>query len=218
MSPSTLSVAEGTSATCTVGLNFAPAGNVDVSVTRGSGAIPVNKAGGTAGASQSLSFTTSNWEAQAITVTALEDANAISGDVTITHAVVNALSSSGFDPASDKTLTATDDDAGLSVSPQTVAEGIAYTVALKAQPSRSVTVTHTAATGSGTPFTCAARATEHVTVTIDDETPGVTEVATSVSLQEDPSAGGGTSRHVGTYTIVLGSAISGGAARSACGC
>ena len=196
-------MAEGTSATCTVGLNFAPAGNVDVCVTRGSGATTVNKAGGTAGASQSLSFTTSNWGAQAIAVAALEDANAISGDVTITHEVVNASSSSGFDPASDKTLTVTDDDAGLSVSPQavTVAEGSAYTVALKAHPSGPVTVT------------------EHVTVTIDDETPGVTESATSVSLQEDPSAGGRTSRHVGTYTTVLGSAISGGAAaRSVCGC
>ena len=80
-------------------------------------------------------------------------------------------------------------------------------------------MTHTAATGSSNPFTYAARATEHVTVTIDDETPGVTESATSVSLQEDPSAGGGTSRHVGTYTTVLGSAISGAAAaRSVCGC
>lgn len=112
---------------CTLGLNLAPAGNVDVSVTRGSGAIIVNKTGGTAGAFQSLRFTTSSWGAQAITVAALEDANAISGDVTITHAVVNASSSSGFDPASDKNLTATvtGDDAGLSVSPQavTVAEG-----------------------------------------------------------------------------------------------
>ncbi len=73
-----------------------------------------------------------------------------------------------------------------------------------------VTVTHTPAAGSGNAFTYAAQAAENVTVTIeDDETAAVVVSATSLTLYEDPNAGGGTNRHVGTYTMRLGSQITG---------
>ena len=131
-------------------------------------------------------------------------------------------------PAPDVTFTVNvmDDDAGLRVSPQavTVTEGntttgVPYTVALNAAPSgpvtatsaaddddgvdAQVTLTHAAAAGSGNPFTFTARAADNVTVTIDDETPGVTLSPTNLTLQEDPSAGGGTDQHVRTYTALL---------------
>ena len=73
-----------------------------------------------------------------------------------------------------------------------------------------VTLTHTPSAGSGNPFTYAARPTENVTVTIeDDEMPAVVVSATSLTLYEDPNAGGGTNRHVGTYTMRLGTQITG---------
>ena len=73
-----------------------------------------------------------------------------------------------------------------------------------------VTLTHTPSAGSGNPFTYAARPTENVTVTIeDDETAAVVVSATSLTLYEDPNAGGGTNRHVGTYTMRLGTQITG---------
>ena len=43
----------------------------------------------------------------------------------------------------------------------------------------------------------------------DDETPGVRVSRLRMTLQEDPNAGGGTGRNVGTYTMVLTSGISG---------
>ena len=76
-----------------------------------------------------------------------------------------------------------------------------------------VTLTHTPSAGSGNPFTYAARPTENVTVTIeDDEMPGVRVSPLDLTVQEDPSAGGGTNLHVGIYTVVLDTAISGSGA------
>ncbi len=43
--------------------------------------------------------------------------------------------------------------------------------------------------------------------TTDNDTPGVTIDPTSVSLQENPGAGGGKNRHVGSYTVVLDTAL-----------
>ena len=48
--------------------------------------IRVNKEGGTAGTTQTLTFSTTEWNrAQTVTVTAIDDANAIGGKATIKH-------------------------------------------------------------------------------------------------------------------------------------
>ena len=72
-----------------------------------------------------------------------------------------------------------------------------------------VRITHAVASAD-TQYNYTERTTERVTVTIeDDETPGVRVSRLRMTLQEDPSAGGGTGRNVGTYTMVLTSGISG---------
>ncbi len=72
-----------------------------------------------------------------------------------------------------------------------------------------VRITHAVASADAQ-YNYTERATERVTVTIeDDETPGVRVSRLRMTLQEDPSAGGGTGRNVGTYTMVLTSGISG---------
>ena len=72
-----------------------------------------------------------------------------------------------------------------------------------------VRITHAVASAD-TQYNYTERATERVTVTIeDDETPGVRVSRLRMTLQEDPNAGGGTGRNVGTYTMVLTSGISG---------
>ena len=107
---STLALTEGGSAgTYNVKLGVAPAGNVVVRVSSSDGgAVSVNKSGGTAGSSQDLTFTTSNWDTdQAITLSAVEDDNAANESVTITHSVVTASSSSDYGSASDVTFAVT---------------------------------------------------------------------------------------------------------------
>ena len=141
-----LPVAEGSSATYTVKLNLQPTGSVKVRVSRGNGAITVNKTGGTAGASQDLTFSTSTWNtAQTITVTAVQDDNAISGDVTVSHTTVNADTADEYDSASrNLTVTVTDDDGEIVVSSTTVTVGEGssgtYNVKLKGQPASDVVV------------------------------------------------------------------------------
>ena len=141
-----LPVAEGSSATYTVKLGVAPTGSVKVRVSRGNGAITVNKTGGTAGASQDLTFSTSTWNtAQTITVTAVQDTNAVSGDVTVSHTTVNADTADEYDSASrNLTVTVTDDDGEIVVSSTTVTVGEGssgtYNVKLKGQPASDVVV------------------------------------------------------------------------------
>ena len=147
LNKSSLPVTEGSSATYNVKLSVQPTGNVKVRVSRGNnGAITVNKAGGTAGASQDLTFSTSTWNtAQTITVTAVQDDNAISGDVTVSHTTVNADTSAEYDNKSRSlTATVTDDDGEMVVSSTTltVGEGSSgtYNVKLKGQPASDVVV------------------------------------------------------------------------------
>ena len=108
----------------------------------------MNQAGGTQGASQTLTFSTTTWDtAQAITVIALDDDNALGSTSNITHATVDANTAAEYDPVSKNLpLTVTDDDAALVVSRGSGAlaltEGGAatYTVTLKGSPSGSVVV------------------------------------------------------------------------------
>ena len=99
--------------TYTVVLDSEPTHNVTVSVSAGTG-VQVNKAGGSAGASQTLTFTPSNWSAeQTITVTGVDDAtdNANSKrDVSIGHAASSMDSNYAIADAGSVRVTVADDD------------------------------------------------------------------------------------------------------------
>ena len=99
--------------TYTVVLVSEPTHNVTVSVSAGAG-VHVNKAGGSAGASQTLTFTPSDWSAeQTITVTGVDDAtdNANSKrDVSIGHAASSMDSNYVIADAGSVRVTVADDD------------------------------------------------------------------------------------------------------------
>ena len=143
VSASTLTVAEGGSATYTVKLDAQPAADVVIGVTRsGSRDVTASPA--------KLTFTSSNWDtAQTVTVRAAQDADAVSDAASISHAVVAAESADEFDPVTIEKVSVTvdDDDAGVSVSASTlsVAEGGSdtYTVVLDGSPSSNVVITVT---------------------------------------------------------------------------
>ncbi len=83
VSETTLTVAEGGSATYTVVLNLQPTS--DGNVTDGSPDVTVSPA--------TLTFTTSNWStAKTVTVAAAEDADAVDDAASIAHAVDAARS------------------------------------------------------------------------------------------------------------------------------
>ena len=157
LSKSSLSVAEGgSSATYTVKLNLQPTGSVKVRVSRGNGAITVNKTGGTAGASQDLTFSTSTWNSpQTITVAAVQDDNAVSGDVTVSHTTVDADTANEYDSASETlTVTVTDDDGEMVVSRSgalALTEGSSgtYNVKLKGQPASGQVAVIRVSSGDG---------------------------------------------------------------------
>ena len=149
VSETTLTVAEGGSATYTVVLDAQPSGNVVISVTRsGSPDVTVSPA--------TLTFTSSNWDtAQTVRVSAAQDADAANDAASITHAVDASSSADEYDAATiaGVTVTVTDDDtAGATVSATTltVAEGGSgsYTVVLDVQPASNVVI---GVTRSGSP-------------------------------------------------------------------
>ncbi len=100
-----------------------------------------------------LTFTTDNWNtAQTVTVTAVEDDDAVAGrrDVTLTH----TASGGDYGSVAAKTVTVTiteNDTAGLTIDPAslTVTEGGAknYTVRLDSEPTADVTVAITGHAG-----------------------------------------------------------------------
>ena len=147
MTPTTLSVPEGSNAKYTVVLDTQPSADVTISLSLASGAdedITTDKT--------SLTFTTDNWDAaQEITVLAEEDDDALNGVATIEHSV------SGGDyagvTASSVVATEVDNDtAGVTVTPTTlsVPEGsnAKYTVVLDTQPSADVTISLSLASGA----------------------------------------------------------------------
>ena len=100
------SLTEGESGTYTVKLAATPSGTVKVRVASNTTAVTVNKAGGTAGSSQDLSFTASTWNTnQAITVTAVEDSDRVDESATLTYAIVTADTVPDYDGASSVTRT-----------------------------------------------------------------------------------------------------------------
>ncbi|QYC45671.1 Exoglucanase B precursor [Nonomuraea coxensis DSM 45129] len=101
VSPTTLSVAEGGSASFGVKLSQAPSANVTVSVARASGDADI-----TVSAGASLTFTPSNWNtAQNVTLAAAQDSDTTSGTAVI------RVSASGYTPV-DVTVSEADDDIG----------------------------------------------------------------------------------------------------------
>ena len=139
VTPTLLSTDEGGTATYTVALSTMPAGSVTITPTSGdSGAVSVSPA--------SLVFTTATWTtAQTVSVTGVEDADAIDETVTISHGV------GGYGAVSVGavvTVSVTDGDTlGVSVTPTLLStdEGgtATYTVALSTMPAGSVTITPT---------------------------------------------------------------------------
>ena len=101
-SASSVTVAEGGSATFTARLGAQPSGDVTVSVTRtgGSADVTVDTDANTAGNQSDLTFTTLNWNtAQTVTVSAADDADAVQDTAVLT------LDPSGADYASAPSAT-----------------------------------------------------------------------------------------------------------------
>ena len=145
LTPTTLRVTEGGSATYTVELSTQPSGQVTVTVGGASGTDLAVVNGG------SLTFTDSTWNtAQTVEVRAREDDDASNDSATLTH------TGSGADYGSvtkGLPVTITDSDtAGIVLTPTAlrVTEGSSatYTVELATQPSGQVTVTVDGATGT----------------------------------------------------------------------
>ena len=129
----------------TVKLNSKPTDTVTVTV---GGANPaVSLSGATLSNTNTLTFTTSNWDtAQTVTVTPVEDANGIAETITLTH-IQSGGDYTGI-AADSVTVNVTDSDTrnvALSPTSLTVTEGddtgVSYTVKLSTQPSDTITVT-----------------------------------------------------------------------------
>ena len=152
VSETTVTVAEGGSASYTVRLNTQPTSNVVIGVTRtGSPDVTLDTDTGTSGNQTTLTFTPANWDtAQTVTVSAAQDADAVNDAAAIAHAVVAARSADEYDAATiaGVAVTVTDDDtAGATVSETTltVTEGGSgsYTVRLNTQPTSDVVISVT---------------------------------------------------------------------------
>ena len=137
VSPSSLTVDEGSTGSFTVKLATQPTAGVSVSVSSGdTGAVTVSPA--------SLSFSTSNWNtAKTVTVRGVNDPDTVDERVTV------SLRGSGGgytgETGSVSVRVTDDDDPGLVVSPSslTVVEGGAsgsFTVKLATQPTAGVSV------------------------------------------------------------------------------
>ncbi len=189
VAPVSLTMPEGSSSSFTVALAAAPTGPVRVALSSDNADVTLDKA--------ELNFTTSNWGAeQTVTVNAARDDDA--GDDSASLGL--ALSGGGYDGVSggSVSVTVTDDDAGLIVTPASLAidEGssASFTVALAALPVGPVTVALTSDNGDvtlnrqaltftptdwNTPQTVTARADRDVDAEDDRATLGL-----------DPSGGG----------------------------
>ena len=185
VTPTALSVPEGSNARYTVALDARPSADVTIAVSFAAGSdvdITVDKT--------SLTFTTDNWDAaQEITVSAAEDDDATDGTATIAH----TASGGGYGGVSVSSITATEADndaAGVTVTPTalSVPEGsnARYTVALDARPSADVTIAVSFASGSDADITVDKTS---LTFTMDNWS---TAQEITVSAAEDDDATDGT--------------------------
>ena len=153
MSPTEVTVAEGSSAIYTVVLDARPASDVVIDVTAGgSPDVTVDTDGATSGNRNTLTFTRANWDrAQTVTLSAAHDADAVNDAASISHAVDASRSAHEYDAANvaGVAVTVTDNDAaGVTVSAMAVTanEGstATYTVVLNTQPASNVVIGVTA--------------------------------------------------------------------------
>ena len=143
VSPTSLSVTEGSTNTFTARLAFQPAGNVTVSVAFGSGDTDLSVSGGA-----TLTFTTANWNTpQTVTLAAAEDVDLANGS-----AVFN-VTSTGLTTVGVTATEADNDVQSLIVSPTSlsVPEGSTNTFGVKLafQPAANVTVNLGFSSGDG---------------------------------------------------------------------
>src|SRR3954471_4081549 len=143
VTPTSLNVPEGGSSTYSVRLSSAPAANVTVASTVGTGDADISVSAGS-----SLTFTPANFATpQNVTVAAAEDADSVNGSRTI------GVTASGIAPVA-VTATEVDNDTAtqsLVVTPTSVMVGegstATYSVRLAGAPTANVTVTSTAGAG-----------------------------------------------------------------------
>ncbi len=151
ISPTSVMVQEGESETYTVVLESQPTDAVTVAVT-GSGDV--------SGSPARLTFSTSNWgDAQTVTVSAAQDADAENEDATLSNTVTSGGDYNG-ETAEDVTVTVTDDETAsteiaLRVSPASIPEGDGQVVTVTATLNHAVltsaaTVTVSVAAGTAT--------------------------------------------------------------------
>lgn len=175
-----VSVTEGDAAgsTYTVELANEPTGDVTVAISSGNSDVTVSPARLTF--NNSASGTLGSWDdPQTVTVKAAEDANNVGESVKLTHSAASADSSySGL--AAELTVSVTDNDAGIGISPKslTVYEGgdiaattdvtesasATYTVTVQGTPVHDVVVTITG-TGSGATLDANANAADQPVLT-----------------------------------------------------
>ena len=199
LTPSALTVDEGTTGSYTVQLTEAPTGRVTVTV--GGTGVTVSPS--------SLQFTTSNWSSpQTVGVTAGEDANTVDETVTLTH----TASGGGYDGVALPALrvTVADNDGGIVANPtelKITEDGSvsgSYGLTLTQNPTSDVTV---AVQGTGGKVTVNPAT---LTFTADDWDTAQTVMVTGVE-DADKNDETVTLRHTATgggYAVTVGSARS----------
>ena len=167
-SAQTLTVPEGGADSYTLVLGSRPTGDVTVGVTLPAGTdLTLDKT--------SLTFTSTNWDvAQAVTVTAAEDDDAVTdAGVTLTHTVSGGGYTSTTVPDVEVSITE-NDTAGIVISKDslTVGEGVAaessYTVKLATQPTGEVTVTVSGHAGTDLSLSGTTLSSNMLTFTVDN--------------------------------------------------
>ncbi len=159
VSPTSLTVAEGATATYTVRLSTAPTGTVTVTVGGATAKVTADTDTGTTGDQTTLSFDATDWNtAQTVTVTAVADDDGADETATLTTTASGAgayNSLSGIQQPRVAVQVRDDETAGVVVSPTslTIDEGGTgtYTVRLSAPPatgSATVTIAATGAVGA----------------------------------------------------------------------
>ncbi len=146
VSPSRITVEEGSSARYTVVLDSKPIADVTVAATSAGGDPDLTVSRGS-----SLVFTPENWNApQQVNIAAAPDDDGLDGTATFVHDVTST--DPGYRGISiDSVVVTEDDDIGVTVSPSriTVEEGSSarYTVVLDSKPIADVTIAATSAGG-----------------------------------------------------------------------
>ena len=194
VNPTTVTVAEGETATYQVKLNTLPTGTVTVTIND-----PTDNTDVTA-VTASLSFDSSNWSSfQDVTVRAAEDGDAEDDTATVTHTV------SGYGTvttADSVTVSVTDNEPAVEVSfgqaTYTVAEGanVTVTVTLDVDPERTVVVPITVTDQGGASSEDYSGVPPDVTFSSGDTSKTLTITAT-----DDSAVDGGESVKLGFGTL-----------------